>query len=50
MGIDAVFGSFNFGIVVTQLTYGKAEVVVFTEKYERPNFPILGIFQMNNLI
>jgi hypothetical protein len=37
MGIDAGFGSSKFGIVVTQLTYGRAEVV-FAEEYERPNF------------
>jgi hypothetical protein len=37
MGIDAGFGSSKFGIVVTQLTYGKAEVV-FADEYERPDF------------
>ena len=37
MGIDAGFGSSKFGIVVTQLTYGRAEVV-FAEEYERPDF------------
>lgn len=37
MGIDAGFGSSKFGIAVTQLTYGKAEVV-FADEYERPDF------------
>ena len=37
MGIDAGFGSSKFGIVVTQLTWGHAEVV-FADEYERPNF------------
>ena len=37
MGIDAGFGSSKFGIVVTQLTWGHAEVV-FADEYERPDF------------
>ena len=37
MGIDAGFGSSKFGIVITQLTYGQAEVV-FADEYERPDF------------
>jgi hypothetical protein len=37
MGIDAGFGSSNFGIVVTQLTWGHAEVL-FADEYERPDF------------
>jgi hypothetical protein len=36
-GIDAGFGSSKFGIVVTQLTYGKAEVL-YADEFERPNF------------
>jgi hypothetical protein len=37
MGIDPGFGSSKFGIVVTQPTWGHAEVV-FADEYERPDF------------
>ncbi len=36
-GIDAGFGSSKFGIVVTQLTYGRAEVL-YADEFERPDF------------
>jgi hypothetical protein len=36
-GVDAGFGSSNFGIVVTQFVDGKVQVI-FAEEYERPNF------------
>jgi hypothetical protein len=36
-GIDAGFGSSKFGIVVTQMLYGKVEVL-YADEFERPDF------------
>jgi hypothetical protein len=36
MGVDAGFTSSAFGIVITQLTHGRAEVI-YAEEYERPD-------------
>ena len=37
MGVDAGFGSSKFGIIVTQLFSGRAEVL-FADEFERPDF------------
>ena len=37
MGVDAGFGGSKFGIVVTHLTYGRAEVL-YADEFERPDF------------
>jgi hypothetical protein len=37
MGIDAGFGSSKFAIVVTQMTYGRVEVI-YADEFERPDF------------
>ena len=37
IGVDAGFGSSNFGIVVTQFVNNKIQII-FAEEYERPNF------------
>ena len=37
IGVDAGFGSSNFGIVVTQFVNNKIQII-FAEEHERPNF------------
>ena len=37
IGVDAGFGSSNFGIVVTQFVDSKIQII-FAEEHERPNF------------
>jgi len=49
IGLDPVFGSSSFGIVVTQL-YNQKIDVMFAEKYERPSFQdmISKVWELKN--
>jgi hypothetical protein len=49
IGLDPVFGSSSFGIVVTQL-YDQKIHVMFAEKYEHPSFQdmISKVWELKN--